>query len=87
TLKSGDSAVATFNLAVDKAATPKPYSLDSEILYKDKEGHNQISDSIKINTQVLAAAKSKLPGFELGSGVAFVTLAACFIMIRKKKQD
>jgi hypothetical protein len=87
TLKSGDSAVATFNLAVDKAATPKPYSLDSEILYKDKEGHNQISDSIKINTQVLPAAKSKLPGFELGTGVAFVALAACFIMLRRKKQD
>lgn len=86
TLKPGDSAVATFNLAVTDTATPKPYSLDSEILYTDTEGHNQISDSVKIDTQVLPAEKSKLPGFELGTGVAFVALAACFIMIRKKKQ-
>jgi hypothetical protein len=72
---------------VDKAANPKPYSLDSEILYEDTEGHNQISDSVKVNTQVLPAEKSKLPGFELGTGLAFVALAACFIVLRKKKQD
>src|SRR5450759_2905301 len=65
TLKPGDSATAAFNLAVDKTATPKPYSLDSQILYEDTEGHNQISDSVKIDTQVLPAEKSKLPGFEL----------------------
>ena len=87
TLKPGESAVASFNLAVDKAANPKPYSLDSEILYEDTEGHNQISDSVKVNTQVLPAEKSKLPGFELGTGLAFVALAACFIVLRKKKQD
>jgi hypothetical protein len=87
TLKPGDSATAAFNLAVDKAATPKSYSLDSQILYEDTEGHNQISDSVKIDTQVLPAEKGKLPGFELGTGVAFVALAACFITLRKKKQD
>ncbi len=87
TLKPGESAVAAFDLAVDKAATPKPYALDSEILYEDTEGHNQISDSVKVNTQVLPAEKNKLPGFELGTGFVFVTLAACFIMFRNKKQD
>jgi hypothetical protein len=87
TLKPGDSAVAVFNMAVDKAATPKPYSLDSEILYEDTEGHDQISDSVKVNTKVLPAEKSKLPGFELGASIAFVALAACFIVLRKKKQE
>lgn len=87
TLKPGESAVAAFDLAVDKAATPKPYALDSEILYEDTEGHNQISDSVKVNTQVLPAEKNKLPGFELGTGIAFVALAACFIVFRNKKQD
>lgn len=86
TLKPGDSATAAFNMAVDKSATPKPYSLDSEILYEDTEGHNQISDSVKINTEVLPAEKSKLPGFELGTSVAFVAIAACFIMFRRKRQ-
>ena len=87
TLKPGESAVVSFNLAVDKAANPKPYSLDSEILYEDTEGHNQISDSVKVNTQVLPAEKSKLPGFEFGPGLAFVALAACFVALRNKKQD
>jgi hypothetical protein len=87
TLKPGDSAVAAFDLAVDESATPKPYSLDSEILYKDTEGHNQISDSVKIDTQVLPAAKSKLPGFELGTSVAFVVLAACFIVLKRKRVE
>jgi len=86
TLNPGESAVAVFNMAVDDTATPKPYSLDSEILYEDTEGHNQISDSVKINTQVLPAAKSKLPGLELGTSVTFVIFASCFIMFRKKKQ-
>lgn len=86
TLNPGDSAVAAFNMAVDKAATPKPYSLDSEILYEDTEGHNQISDSVKINTQVLPAEKS-LPGYGLGAGLGFMGLAACFIALRKRKQS
>jgi hypothetical protein len=86
TLKPGESAVASFDMAVDEDATSKPYSLNSEILYEDTEGHDQISDSVKIDTQVLAS-ESKLPGFELGTGVSFVALAACFIVLRKKKQD
>lgn len=86
TLKPGESAVASFDMAVDKTATPKPYSLDSEILYEDTEGHNQISDSVKIDTQV-KPEKSKLPGFELGTSITFVVLAACFIGLRKKKQN
>jgi hypothetical protein len=85
-LKPGESAVAAFDMAVDKTATSKPYSLDSEILYEDSEGHDQISDSVKVNTQVLPA-ENKLPGYEFGSGAVFVVLAACFIVLRKKKQD
>lgn len=85
-LKPGDSAVAIFDMEVDETATPKSYSLNSEILYKDSEGHNQISDSVKINTEVLPSEK-KLPGYQLGIGIAFVALAACFIVLRKKKLD
>jgi hypothetical protein len=86
TLNPGDSVVAVFNMDVDKTATPKPYSLDSEILYEDAEGHNQISDSVKVNTQVSPAEQS-LPGYGLGAGIGFVGLAACFIALRKRKQN
>lgn len=85
TLNPGESAVAVFDMDVDETATPKPYSLSSEILYEDADGHDQISDTIKINTEVLEA-KESLPGYQIGTGIA-MALAACFIMLRKKKQD
>jgi len=86
TLKPGDSEVAAFDMDVDDTATPKPYSLSSEIFYEDSDGHDQTSDTIKINTEVLEA-KQSLPGFELGTGITFVALATCFIMFRRRKQN
>jgi len=84
TLNPGEEAVAVFDMDVDETATPKPYSLSSEILYEDSDGHDQVSDTIKINTEVLEA-KESLPGYEIGAGVAMI-LAACFVVLRKKKQ-
>ncbi|WP_440946161.1 COG1361 S-layer family protein [Methanosarcina sp. T3] len=85
TLNPGKTAVAIFDMDVDEDATPKPYSLNSEILYEDADGHDQVSDSIKINTEVLAAKKG-LPGYQFGTGIAFMVLAACFVLFRKKQQ-
>ena len=84
-LKPGDSAVAVFDMDVDDTATAKPYSISSEIFYEDTDGHDQTSDTINVNTQVLEA-KQALPGFELGTGITMV-LATCFIMFRRKKQN
>jgi len=84
TLNPGESAVAAFEMDVDDTATAKPYSLNSEILYEDADGHDQTSDTVKINTEVLPA-KQTLPGYELGTGIA-MALGACFVMLRKKKQ-
>jgi hypothetical protein len=86
TLNPGESSVAVFDMAVDEGATPKPYSLNSEILYENTDGRTQISDSVKINTEVLPAEKS-LPGYQIGTGIGFMTLAACFILFRKKQQE
>jgi hypothetical protein len=38
------------------------------------------------DVQVLPAEKSKLPGFELGTGLAFVALAACFVALINKNR-
>jgi hypothetical protein len=84
-LKPEESAVAIFNMDVDDTATPKPYSLNSEILYEDKDGHDQISDSVKVNTQVLPAEKG-IPGYQFGISVVFMALATSFIIFRRKKQ-
>lgn len=86
TLNPGESAVAVFDMDVDETATPKPYSLNSEILYEDADGHDQVSDSVRINTEVLPA-KESLPGYQMVTGVAFMALAAFFVMLRKKRQD
>lgn len=85
TLNPGKTAVAIFDMDVDGDATSKLYSLNSEILYEDADGHDQISDSIKVNVEVLPA-KESLPGYQFGTGIAFVALAACFVLFRKKQQ-
>lgn len=86
TIYPGEEAVAIFDMDVDETATPKPYSLNSEILYEDSDGHDQISDSIKINTEVLPS-ENKLPGYQLGTGIAFIALAVLFVVIRQKKRN
>lgn len=83
TLNPGEEAVAVFDMDVDETATPKPYSLSSEILYEDADGHDQVSDTVKINTEV-QEAKESLPGYQIGTGIA-MTLAACFVLFRKKQ--
>lgn len=86
TLNPGKTAVAVFNMKVDSDATPKLYSLNSEVLYEDPDGHDQISDSIKINVEVLPA-EERLPGYQFGTGITFMALAACFVLFRKKRQQ
>ncbi|WP_269848720.1 COG1361 S-layer family protein [Methanosarcina horonobensis] len=85
TLNPGEEAVAVFDMDVDETATPKPYSLSSEILYEDADGHDQVSDTVKINVEVLPA-KESLPGYQFGTGIVFMALAACFVIFRKKTE-
>lgn len=53
TLGPGQTAEALFRLKVDSTAVPKLYSINSEIKYKDEDGHDQISDTLKIKTETL----------------------------------
>lgn len=85
TLNPGEEAVAIFNIEVGDTATPKLYSLSSEILYEDADGHDQISDTIKINTEILPAEKS-LPGYQIGTSI-IMAIAACFVIFRRKGQQ
>ncbi len=49
----GGSAIARFNLKVDETATTKMYGINSEIKYEDVDGHDRISDNIKIQVETL----------------------------------
>jgi len=52
-LAPGESALARFNLKVDETATHKMYGINSEIKYEDVDGHDRISDNIKIQVETL----------------------------------
>lgn len=53
TLEPGESTVAVFKIKVDETATPKAYGITSEIKYEDIDGHDQISDTMKIKVETL----------------------------------
>jgi hypothetical protein len=53
-LKPGDSAIASYEISVDRSATTKEYGLDSEIRYRDALDNTQISDTMKVKVDVTA---------------------------------
>jgi hypothetical protein len=57
-LAPGENALARFNLKVDETATTKMYGINSEIKYEDVDGHDRISDNIKIQVETLPAVST-----------------------------
>lgn len=53
-MKPGESVDAVYRVQVDKAATIKEYSLDSEIRYTDALNNNYVSDTVKVIVDVQA---------------------------------
>lgn len=53
TLEPGETSEAVFSLNVDDGATPKMYSINSEIRYDDVDDEKQLSDTIKVSVQTL----------------------------------
>ncbi|MBW6518963.1 MAG: hypothetical protein K0A89_10745 [ANME-2 cluster archaeon] len=57
-LVPGENAIAQFNIKVDETATTKRYGINSEIKYEDVDGHDRISDNIKIQVETLPAVST-----------------------------
>ena len=55
-LKPGESAVASYEVSVDRSATIKEYGLDSEIRYRDALDNTYISDTMKVKVNVTSSA-------------------------------
>ena len=55
-LKPGESAVASYEVSVDRSATIKEYGLDSEIRYRDALDNTYISDTMKVKINVSSPA-------------------------------
>ncbi|NPE29711.1 hypothetical protein HNV12_17470 [Methanococcoides sp. SA1] len=87
TLEAGERKVAVFKLKVDELAVPKAYALNSEVKYEDDKGHDQISDTVKIKTDVLpASAKGDGPNMLviIGAGVVIVLAVAGYFVYRSR---
>jgi hypothetical protein len=61
TIKPGQSATALFSIKTDGKATPKIYSIDSEIQYTDLSNTEYTSDSIPVLANVETDTASVLP--------------------------
>jgi hypothetical protein len=55
-LRPGESAVASYEVSVDRSATVKEYGLDSEIRYRDALDTTYISDTMKVKINVNSPA-------------------------------
>jgi hypothetical protein len=52
-IKPGASAIASYEVSVDRTATIKEYGLDSEIRYRDALDNTYISDTMKVKINVV----------------------------------
>lgn len=74
-LNPGESSVAVFRLKVDETAVAKNYAINSEIKYEDADGHDRISDSVKIQTAVLPVDSSDGNSSMMLGGLVIAILA------------
>jgi hypothetical protein len=52
-IKPGSSAIASYEVSVDRTATMKEYGLDSEIRYRDALDNTYLSDTMKVKINVV----------------------------------
>lgn len=79
-LKPGESANASFKIAVDESATPKLYALNLEVKYKDQEGEWVISEPAKAVINVVPAK----PPYVVYGIVLLVIIVAVVVYLRRR---
>lgn len=84
-LMPSESTVAIFKINVDELAVIKDYAISSEIKYEDADGHDQISDSVKVKTTVLMPVSSD-GGYGTMIAVLFIVAVAvgAFLLYRRR---
>ena len=89
-LAPGESTIARFNLKVDETATTKMYGINSEIKYEDVDGHDRISDNIKIQVETLppaSTAEKFKTVFLIGFMVVLLIVVGLGVRSYKHKQE
>jgi hypothetical protein len=88
-LAPGERRTALYEVTVASGATPKMYGLDSEIRYRDALDNSQISDTIKVQVEVVE--KEGLLAV-LGNPVVIILILALvgaglyYILVQRKKK-
>src|SRR5512136_198037 len=88
-LAPGESGTALYDVTVASGATPKSYGLDSEIRYRDALDYSQISDTIKVQVEVVPSQGILgILGNPLVLAVLVVLIGAVlvYIFIQRKKK-
>ncbi|MDG6244999.1 MAG: hypothetical protein QCH31_11550 [Methanolobus sp.] len=80
-LEPGETAEAVFKLKVDTNGIAKKYAINSEIKYEDMDGHSRISDTVKIQTEVLPVSSQGTGTYAI---VAVVLIVAAVAVIGVK---
>ncbi|WP_407355938.1 COG1361 S-layer family protein [Methanolobus sp. WCC5] len=81
-LEPGETAEAVFKLKVDANGIAKTYAINSEIKYEDMDGHSKISETVKIQTEVLPVSSSGTGTYAI---IAVVLIVAVVAVIGAKK--
>jgi len=88
-LRPGDTAVASYDISVDRGATLKQYGLDSEIRYRDALDNTYISDTMKVPVTIVppAGITSVLanPVYLAVIAAAIIGIGYLFLHFRKKQ--
>jgi hypothetical protein len=85
-LAPGETATARFEISAGTGATIKTYGLDSEIRYKDALGNTQISDTMKVEVEVIPRSGSEdlLSNPLLIAGIIFGIVGAGYYLWSKR---
>ncbi len=85
----GESAVAKYEVIVDKDATIKTYGLDSEVRYKDALSNSLISDPVKVQIEIteVSGLMSTLTNPIIIVLMLFVVLGAGYYLYTQRKKN
>ncbi|MDV0445312.1 hypothetical protein MmiAt1_08830 [Methanimicrococcus sp. At1] len=87
TVNPGDEVTAAFKISVDEDSVifDKLYAINSEILYEDNYGHQQITDALKVEVQVAETPFWTTATILIAVIVILVVLAAGYYLIMSRK--
>jgi hypothetical protein len=85
----GETVTARFEVSVDASGTLKTYGLDSEIRYRDALDNSQISDTMKVEIEIVpqSGVVTMLTNPILLSVIAIVLIGAGYYLWSRRKKE